>query len=157
MKIMIDIPKGFYEHVKGHKDIFTYGLINGEKIGEIIANGTVLSEPQDGDRAISLNAVIERIKNQYKEHHKLIPKWLSIGDLPSVSQMLKCPSCGLDVHSDFNECPRCGEQLPSVSQTGHWITSDYIRYECSECGWWYRNSTKYNFNIYYWQKMLIKN
>ena len=42
MQIVIDIPKGFYEHVKGHKDIFTYGLINGEKIGEIIANGTAL-------------------------------------------------------------------------------------------------------------------
>lgn len=48
MKIVIDIPKGFYEHVKGHKDIFTYGLINGEKIGEIIANGIVLPE-QHGD------------------------------------------------------------------------------------------------------------
>ena len=48
MQIVINIPKGFYEHVKGHKDIFTYGLINGEKIGDIIANGTVLSE-QHGD------------------------------------------------------------------------------------------------------------
>ena len=36
------------------------------------------------DRAVSLNAVIERIKNQYNEHNELIPKWLSIGDLPSV-------------------------------------------------------------------------
>ena len=44
MQIVIDIPKGFYEHVKGHKDIFTYGLINGEKIGEIIANGIPLPE-----------------------------------------------------------------------------------------------------------------
>lgn len=44
MQIVIDIPKGLYEHVKEHKDIFTYGLINGEKIGEIIANGTVLPE-----------------------------------------------------------------------------------------------------------------
>ena len=44
MQVMINIPKGFYEHVKGHKDIFTYGLINGEKIGEIIANGTVLED-----------------------------------------------------------------------------------------------------------------
>ena len=49
MQIVIDIPKGFYEHVKGHKDIFTYGL-NGEKIGEIIANGTVLPDnPTNGD------------------------------------------------------------------------------------------------------------
>ena len=48
MEIVIDIPRGFYEHVKGHKDIFTYGLVNGEKVGEIIANGTVLPE-QHGD------------------------------------------------------------------------------------------------------------
>ena len=48
MQIVIDIPKGFYNHVKGHKDIFTYGLVNGEKIGEIIANGIVLPE-QHGD------------------------------------------------------------------------------------------------------------
>lgn len=48
MQIVIDIPKGFYEHVKGHKDIFTYGLVNGEKIGEIIAKGIVLPE-QYGD------------------------------------------------------------------------------------------------------------
>ena len=42
IQVVIDIPKGFYEHIKGHKDIFTYGLINGEKIGEIIASGIVL-------------------------------------------------------------------------------------------------------------------
>ena len=27
------------------------------------------------------------------------------------SIMLKCPNCGLDVHSDFESCPRCGENL----------------------------------------------
>lgn len=26
-------------------------------------------------------------------------------------QMLKCPNCGLDVHSDFDKCPRCGEKI----------------------------------------------
>lgn len=31
-------------YVKGHKDIFTYGLINGEKIGEIIAHGITLED-----------------------------------------------------------------------------------------------------------------
>lgn len=25
--------------------------------------------------------------------------------------MLVCPNCGLDVHSDFESCPRCGENL----------------------------------------------
>lgn len=25
--------------------------------------------------------------------------------------MLVCPNCGLDVHSDFESCPRCGEKM----------------------------------------------
>ena len=36
-------------------------------------------------------------------------------DLPSVTpthgKMLVCPNCGLDVHSDFENCPRCGERM----------------------------------------------
>lgn len=36
--------------------------------------------------------------------------------LPSVTpqnhgKMLVCPSCGLDVHSDFKYCPRCGRKM----------------------------------------------
>ena len=26
-------------------------------------------------------------------------------------KMLTCPNCGLDVHSDFKYCPRCGERM----------------------------------------------
>ena len=36
------------------------------------------------DRAVSLNAVIETIKNQYNEHDAFIPTWLRIGDLHSI-------------------------------------------------------------------------
>ena len=25
--------------------------------------------------------------------------------------MLVCPNCGLDVHSDFKNCPRCGAKM----------------------------------------------
>lgn len=25
--------------------------------------------------------------------------------------MLVCPNCGLDVHSDFESCPRCGARM----------------------------------------------
>lgn len=25
--------------------------------------------------------------------------------------MLVCPNCGLDVHSDFESCPRCGAKM----------------------------------------------
>ena len=27
--------------------------------------------------------------------------------------MLVCPNCGLDVHSDFESCPRCGAKMES--------------------------------------------
>jgi rubrerythrin len=26
-------------------------------------------------------------------------------------EMLICPECGLDVHSDFKTCPRCGARM----------------------------------------------
>lgn len=29
----------------------------------------------------------------------------------SEDKMLVCPNCGLDVHSDFKYCPRCGEKM----------------------------------------------
>ena len=44
MKLIIDIPEGFYAYVKDHKDVFTKGLINGEKLGEAIAKGTPLKK-----------------------------------------------------------------------------------------------------------------
>ena len=50
MQILIDIPKGFYEYVKSHKNVFNYGLVNGEKLGEIIANGTPIPDnAKNGD------------------------------------------------------------------------------------------------------------
>lgn len=61
--------------------------------------------------------------------------------------MWLCPHCGLPVHSDFEECLRCGEERPSAQpeQTGKWIETvkhykddeqeyDYIEVNCSECG-----------------------
>ena len=33
-------------------------------------------------------------------------------NLPSTGdRMLICPECGLDVHSDFDRCPRCGAEV----------------------------------------------
>ena len=46
----------------------------------------------------------------YKQAFKMI-----VEDLESVTpthgKMLVCPNCGLDVHSDFENCPRCGERM----------------------------------------------
>lgn len=30
---------------------------------------------------------------------------------PTHGYMLVCPNCGLDVHSDFKTCPRCGAKM----------------------------------------------
>ena len=31
--------------------------------------------------------------------------------LKRLEVMKKCDQCGLDVHSDFKHCPRCGEEI----------------------------------------------
>ena len=79
MQIVIDIPKGFYEHVKGHKDIFTYGLINGKKIGEIIANGTIL--PEHYGRLIDIDALNEQTIPAIKKDGVIYVKLLVLQDL----------------------------------------------------------------------------
>lgn len=79
MQIVIDIPKGFYEHVKGHKDIFTYGLINGEKIGEIIANGTIL--PEHYGRLIDVDTLNEQVIPAIKKDGVIYVKLLALQDL----------------------------------------------------------------------------
>ena len=61
---------------------------------------------------ISRQAVIESICKQYTEHNTIVPIWLSIGDLPSVTP---------------------------TERTGHWIYRDgegiyFNLYSCSECG-----------------------
>ena len=30
---------------------------------------------------------------------------------PGAGEMLICPDCGLEVHSDFKTCPRCGAKM----------------------------------------------
>lgn len=42
---------------------------------------------------------------------------MAIQALEAQGTILKCPSCGLEVHSDFNECPRCGANM-SENPTG---------------------------------------
>ena len=79
MQIVINIPKGFYEHVKGHKDIFTYGLINGEKIGEIIANGTIL--PEHYGRLIDVDTLNEQVIPAIKKDGVIYVKLLALQDL----------------------------------------------------------------------------
>lgn len=32
--------------------------------------------------------------------------------------MLVCPNCGLDVHSDFKTCPRCGAKMKEGCKNG---------------------------------------
>ena len=78
MRVVIEIPKGLYEHVKKHKDIFTYG-INEEKIGEIIANGTVL--PDHHGRLIDVDALNEQVIPAIKKDGVIYVKLLALQDL----------------------------------------------------------------------------
>lgn len=50
----------------------------------------------DGEFYIK-NIDVKRIIDKYKTE--------------SNSEMLVCPACGLDVHSDFKTCPRCGAKM----------------------------------------------
>lgn len=57
---------------------------------------------------------------------------------PDHGYMWICPVCGLEVHSDFSRCVRCGWDRPSAERkNGRWIKKEervYYWYECSECG-----------------------
>ena len=54
----------------------------------------------------SCDITIETINQYCKEHnYVLCEKGTEHG------KMLVCPKCGLDVHSDFKYCPRCGERM----------------------------------------------
>lgn len=57
--------------------------------------------------ALKQEPITVEIINQYcKEHnYVLCEKGTEHG------KMLTCPNCGLDVHSDFKYCPRCGERM----------------------------------------------
>lgn len=49
---------------------------------------------------------VETINQYCKEHNYILcEKGTDHG------KMLVCPNCGLDVHSDFENCPRCGERM----------------------------------------------
>lgn len=42
---------------------------------------------------------------------QFIEYWTSPYKRANHGKMLVCPNCGLDVHSDFENCPRCGERM----------------------------------------------
>lgn len=53
------------------------------------------------------------LKNNYTIDFDKLPEFcdMAIAALKAQGEMLSCPRCGLDVHSDFKECPRCGADL----------------------------------------------
>ena len=61
---------------------------------------------------------------------------MAIQVLEAQGTMLKCPSCGLEVHSDFNECPRCGANVsenPTGCDTCKHNDKDWDEEPCEEC------------------------
>ena len=66
------------------------------------------------DDCISRQAVKEQMI-KYGFHAPDMTVTEFVEDLQSVTpthgKILVCPNCGLDVHSDFENCPRCGERM----------------------------------------------
>ena len=76
-------------------------------------------EQEPCEDAISRQAVINLISSyggiDYRARQdmiKIIKKKPSV--TPTHGKMLVCPNCGLDVHSDFENCPRCGAKMQKV-------------------------------------------
>ena len=107
------------------KDTNCYGTMD-------IAKTVILKalEQEPCTDAISRQVVLEAIEDDNRNGHyscfasnndaecfKQI-----IRELPSVTpqeprgEMLICPECGLDVHSDFKKCPRCGAKMQEVEE-----------------------------------------
>lgn len=98
MKIVIEMPQERYERLD---------YVDSLALKEIINNGTVLSEPQEGDRAISLNAVLEIVNNPLNIRLEEIIK-----RLPSVT-------------------PKTGHWIDRWWEEG--CEGDCVRWRCSEC------------------------
>lgn len=60
-----------------------------------------------------IKAEIEDLEPEYdfEGFYKCQSEVLNIIDKHTSGKMLVCPKCGLDVHSDFENCPRCGERM----------------------------------------------
>lgn len=49
----------------------------------------------------------------YEQTINKLTKAISEQEPTTHGYMLVCPNCGLDVHSDFENCPRCGAKMES--------------------------------------------
>lgn len=98
MKLIIDIPKN-YDLSK---------IQNGSIASKIILNAVKEGIPLD-----DIKAEIEDLEPEYdfEGFYKCQSEVLNIIDRHTSGKMLVCPNCGLDVHSDFENCPRCGERM----------------------------------------------
>ena len=121
-------------------------------------------KPRTDGNAISRKEAIDAAKHAWA---KGLEPSQYIEDLPSVhpkfpknwwktdhGYMWLCPHCGLPVHSDFEECLRCGIKRQSAKpeqKNGKWkrkiVDSGYnADWICSECG--YRLKTDFvNYNF----------
>jgi len=73
---------------------------------------SVTLKPIECDDVISRKAVLDLVNSDWKYEGLET----DVASLPPVTpqnhgKMLVCPSCGLDVHSDFKYCPKCGAKM----------------------------------------------
>ena len=111
---------------------------------------------------ISRQAAIGRIESEYRKWGDEYDVRQILGDLedmpsaeperkkPDHGYMWICPECGLEVHSDFRRCVRCGWDRPSAEpeqKKGKWIPIYYdnkaMFYQCPYCGARYMLQTRF--------------
>ena len=87
------------------------------------------------DDAISREAVLDYLKtnvDDFPDYHEAIEKVLQMPPVtPNHGKMLICPSCGLDVHSDFKYCPRCGCKMCNAKPLDELL--DEIKADVEDC------------------------
>ena len=103
---------------------------NVTKASEALRYAISVLKQEPCNNAIDKEAALDLVQ-YYDDYDSELYK--AIKRLPPVrpmhGKMLVCPSCGLDVHSDFHNCPRCGAKMEDDT-----ISDDaYLGY-CPNCG-----------------------
>ena len=100
------------------------------------------SQSQDGDRAVSLNAVLKCLKSSNLKKFDFIEDAREqIKQLPPVTPSDE--EMAMQYQRGYIDGFKEGKAT-FEPKTGHWIDEE-VRWKCSECDWWYRDWKKFKF------------
>ena len=101
-ELIIKIPEGIIEYVKNNDCL---AVCFADEVAKAIKNGIQL--PAGHGKLIDVNEI--PIDCDYYDVDNA--PTLIEADKEENGKMLICPECGLDVHSDYKMCPRCGARI----------------------------------------------